>query len=157
MKKIIALLLAAIDGARSGCLRIQDGARRRYHHCRACSGTGGNHRRDSPLPRKRPRPLRKKLPLRTTWKHVVYIVNGNLGDKSFFDSAQAGITQADRRRPHHLRHHRAWRSGRRPAEVAVHAVRRFRVRRVRPRHLRHLPDARLPEGSRHRSIPISFT
>ena len=24
-------------------------------------------------------------------KNVVYIVNGNLGDKSFFDSAQAGI------------------------------------------------------------------
>ena len=26
-------------------------------------------------------------------KHVVYIVNGNLGDKSFFDSAQAGINK----------------------------------------------------------------
>ena len=26
-------------------------------------------------------------------KHVVYIVNGNLGDKSFFDSAEAGLAQ----------------------------------------------------------------
>ena len=26
-------------------------------------------------------------------KNVVYIVNGNLGDKSFFDSAQAGIDE----------------------------------------------------------------
>ena len=26
-------------------------------------------------------------------KNVVYIVNGNLGDKSFFDSAQAGINK----------------------------------------------------------------
>ena len=30
-------------------------------------------------------------------KNVVYIVNGNLGDKSFFDSAQAGIDELVRR------------------------------------------------------------
>ena len=28
-----------------------------------------------------------------TVRNVVYIVNGNLGDKSFFDSAEAGLQQ----------------------------------------------------------------
>ena len=33
--------------------------------------------------------------------NVVYLVNGNLGDKSFFDSAKAGLDQLEADRPHH--------------------------------------------------------
>ena len=53
---------------------------------------------------------------------VVNLVNGNLGDKSFFDSAESGLKGASGRGPHHLPHHRDGRDGRRPAKVARNAL-----------------------------------
>ena len=41
----------------------------------------------------RPAPLKTETKEASDVKNVVYIVNGNLGDKSFFDSAQAGIDE----------------------------------------------------------------
>lgn len=54
--------------------------------------------------------------------NVVYLVNGNLGDKSFFDSAKAGLDQLEADGRITLAHHRDGRPGRRQARLALHPV-----------------------------------
>ena len=85
-------------------------------------------------------------------KNVVYIVNGNLGDKSFFDSARgrsrrswSRLTAASTLQDHRDGRHRR-RSARRGCPRCTTSP---KSGELRPRYLRHLPDARLPEGSCH--------
>ena len=74
--------------------------------------------------------------------NVAYLVNGNLGDKSFFDSAEAGLAQlkADGRIDYVTIE-----MGGTDEDQPTWLSTLYDV----SDHLRHLPDARLPEGSCH--------
>ena len=80
---------------------------------------------------------------------IAYLVNGNLGDKSFFDSAEAGLAQlkADGRIDY-----ATIEMGGTDEDQPTWLSTLYDVSEdggLRPDHLRHLSDARLPEGSCH--------
>ena len=87
MKKIIALLLAAIMvlGLAACASKTEPTAEPAAEPAETTEET--------PAAEEETPAAEEEAPAADDAKHVVYIVNGNLGDKSFFDSAQAGINK----------------------------------------------------------------
>ena len=79
--------------------------------------------------------------------NVAYLVNGNLGDKSFFDSAESGLEELEAAGRIELT---TIEMGGTDEDQPTWLSTLYDVsgrRRLRPHRLRHLSDARLPEGS----------
>ena len=92
MKKIIALLLAAIMvlGLAACASKTEPAADTATAEPAA---EPAETTEETPAAEEETPAAEEEAPAADDVKHVVYIVNGNLGDKSFFDSAQAGINK----------------------------------------------------------------
>ena len=92
MKKIIALLLAAIMvlGLAACASKTEPAADTTTAEPAA---EPAETTEETPAAEEETPAAEEEAPAADDVKHVVYIVNGNLGDKSFFDSAQAGINK----------------------------------------------------------------
>ena len=92
MKKIIALLLAAIMvlGLAACASKTEPAADTATAEPAA---EPAETTEETPAAAEETPAAEEEAPAADDVKHVVYIVNGNLGDKSFFDSAQAGINK----------------------------------------------------------------
>ena len=92
MKKIIALLLAAIMvlGLAACASKTEPDADTTTAEPAA---EPAETTEETPAAEEETPAAEEEAPAADDVKHVVYIVNGNLGDKSFFDSAQAGINK----------------------------------------------------------------
>ena len=92
MKKIIALLLAAIMvlGLAACASKTESAADTTTAEPAA---EPAETTEETPAAEEETPAAEEEAPAADDVKHVVYIVNGNLGDKSFFDSAQAGINK----------------------------------------------------------------
>ena len=92
MKKIIALLLAAIMvlGLAACASKTEPTADTTTAEPAA---EPAETTEETPAAEEETPAAEEEAPAADDVKHVVYIVNGNLGDKSFFDSAQAGINK----------------------------------------------------------------
>ena len=92
MKKIIALLLAAIMVlGLAACASKTEPATDTTTAEPAAEPAETTE--ETPAAEEETPAAEEEAPAADDVKHVVYIVNGNLGDKSFFDSAQAGINK----------------------------------------------------------------
>ena len=92
MKKIIALLLAAIMVlSLAACASKTEPATDTTTAEPAAEPAETTE--ETPAAEEETPAAEEEAPAADDVKHVVYIVNGNLGDKSFFDSAQAGINK----------------------------------------------------------------
>ena len=91
MKKIIALLLAAIMvlGLAACASKTEPADTATAEPAAEPAETT----EETPAAEEETPAAEEEAPAADDVKHVVYIVNGNLGDKSFFDSAQAGINK----------------------------------------------------------------
>ena len=116
MKKIIALLLAAIMvlGLAACASKTEPAADTTTAEPAA---EPAETTEETPAAEEETPAAEEEAPAADDVKHVVYIVNGNLGDKSFFDSAQPGHDQdqIDQHIPHNNADQR-WRK-------QVHAMR----------------------------------
>ena len=92
MKKIIALLLAAIMVlGLAACASKTEPATDTTTAEPAAEPAETTE--ETPAAEEETPAAEEEAPAADDVKHVVYFVNGNLGDKSFFDSAQAGINE----------------------------------------------------------------
>ena len=92
MKKIIALLLAAIMVLGLAACASKTEPAADTTTAEPAAGPAETTE-ETPAAAEETPAAEEEAPAADDVKHVVYIVNGNLGDKSFFDSAQAGINQ----------------------------------------------------------------
>ena len=94
MKKIIALLLAAIMVLGLAACASKTEPAADTTTAEPAAGPAETTE-ETPAAAEETPAAEEEAPAADDVKHVVYIVNGNLGDKSFFDSAEAGLEELE--------------------------------------------------------------